>query len=88
VTWFEEKLWSAVGPIRFSVSRFDLHADWQGYDVDRDDRSRSVWRAGRRDLHEEGEHLSGVEFGQRTTKTICGRIYDKSAEPQWRSPCD
>lgn len=80
VTWFEEKLWSAVGPIRFSVSRLDLHADWQGWDVDGDDRSRFVCRAERRDLHEHGERLSGFEFGRRGTGTVCGRIYDKSAE--------
>ena len=80
VAWFEEVLGRAVGPVRFGASRLDLHADWQGWAIDGDDRSRFVCRAERRDLHETDERLMGFEFGRRTTGTVCGRIYDKTAE--------
>ena len=80
VAWFEDVLWPVVGPLRFGVSRLDLHADWQGWDLDGDDRSRFMCRAERRDLHEADDQLMGFEFGRRTTGTICGRIYDKTVE--------
>jgi hypothetical protein len=80
VAWFEDVLGQAVGPLRFGTSRMDLHADWQGWTVDGDDRSRFVCRAERRDLHETDDKLLGFEFGRRTTRTLCARIYDKTAE--------
>jgi hypothetical protein len=67
VAWFEDVLGQAVGPLRFGTSRMDLHADWQGWTVDRD-------------LHETDDKLLGFEFGRRTTRTLCARIYDKTAE--------
>ena len=80
VEWFEGILGQAVGPLRFGVSRLDLHADWQGWDLDGDQRRRFVCRAERRDLHEVDEELTGFEFGRRSTGSICARIYDKAAE--------
>jgi hypothetical protein len=82
VNWFEEALWSAAGPVLFTVSRMDLHSDWQGWSVDGDQRGRFVCRADRRDLHEENERLTGFEFGRRSTGTVCARIYDKSVEQE------
>jgi len=82
VEWFEKALWGVVGPLRFSVSRLDLHADWQGWGLHGDDRGRFVCRAERRDLHEADDEFMGFEFGRRTTGTICSRIYDKTAEQQ------
>ncbi len=80
VEWFEGILGQAVGPLRFGVSRLDLYADWQGWDLDGDQRRRFVCRAERRDLHEVDEELTGFEFGRRSTGSICARIYDKAAE--------
>ena len=80
VEWFEGVLGQGVGPLRFGVSRLDLHADWQGWDLDGDDRRRFVCRAERRDLHEVEEELTGFEFGRRSTGSLCARIYDKAAE--------
>jgi hypothetical protein len=79
--WFEgigEYL--AAGPVWWSLSRLDLFCDVQGWQVEGDDRRRFVTRARRRDLHEEGEALTGFEFGRRTTKTVCARIYDKTLQ--------
>lgn len=67
----------AGGPVTWSLSRLDLFCDVQGWQIDGDDRHRFVCRATRRDLHEESGALTGFEFGRRSTKTVCARIYDK-----------
>lgn len=68
------------GPIGWKLSRLDLFCDVQGWQVTGDDRHRFVCRSERRDLHERGADLSGFEFGRRTTKTICARVYDKTLQ--------
>lgn len=70
----------AGGPVSWSLSRLDLFCDVQGWDLEGDDRRRFVCRADRRDLHEHGDCFGGFEFGRRTTKTVCARIYDKSRQ--------
>jgi hypothetical protein len=70
----------AAGPVAWSLSRLDLFCDVQGWSLHGDDRHRFVCRASRRDLHEHGEAFGGFEFGRRTTKTVCARIYDKTAQ--------
>lgn len=70
----------AGGPVSWSLSRLDLFADVQGWDLVGDDRHRFVCRADRRDLHEHGAAFGGFEFGRRTTKTVCVRIYDKTRQ--------
>lgn len=70
----------AGGPVRWGLSRLDLFCDVQGWSLVGDDRHRFVCRADRRDLHELGEAFGGFEFGRRTTKTVCARIYDKTRQ--------
>ena len=70
----------AAGPVEWGLSRLDLFCDVQGWTLCGDDRHRFVTRAERRDLHEVGETFSGFEFGRRSTKTVCARIYDKTAQ--------
>ena len=70
----------AGGPVYWGLSRMDLFVDLQGWDLVGDDRHRFVCRAERRDLHEHGAVFGGFEFGRRTTKTVCMRIYDKSRQ--------
>lgn len=70
----------AAGPVPWSLSRLDLFCDVQGWQVDGDLRHRFVSRSSRRDLHEDGGALLGFEFGRRTSKTICARIYDKTRQ--------
>lgn len=72
----------ASGPVDWSLSRLDLFCDVQGWTLTGDDRDRFVCRAGRRDLHEESMAMTGLEFGQRSTKTVCARIYDKTLQVQ------
>lgn len=80
VEWFGEMLAIDCGPVRFGVNRLDLHADFQGWDLDGDQRNRFVCRASMLDTHEDGEDLTGFTFGRRTSKTITARIYDKANE--------
>lgn len=68
------------GPVYWSLSRLDLFTDVQGWHLVGDDRHRFVCRADRRDLHEHGAAFGGFEFGRRTTKTVCVRIYDKTRQ--------
>lgn len=70
----------AAGPVEWSASRIDLFCDVQGWDLVGDDRERFVCRSERRDLHEVGAAFGGLEFGRRTTKTVCARIYDKTRQ--------
>lgn len=80
VAWFDDALGALCGPIRWTASRLDLHADFQGWELDGDDRHRFIARAELRDTHEAGRTLTGFEFGRRKTKTTSARIYDKVTE--------
>lgn len=80
VEWVHRILEAECGPTLLTVSRIDLHADLQGWKLIGDDRRRFVCQAASRILHEEGETFTGFEFGRRTSKTVCCRIYDKTVE--------
>ena len=69
-----------LGDVHFSVSRVDLFADWQGWDLTLDDAHRFVCRADTRRTYEVGGTLTGFEFGSRKTKTFSARLYDKTAD--------
>ena len=69
-----------LGPLCFSVSRIDIFVDVQGWSLSLDDAHRFVCRADARRMHEIGGTLTGFEFGVRKTKTLCARIYDKTAD--------
>ena len=64
----------------FSVSRIDLYVDLEGWGVGIEDRIRFVCRAGSVRTYEEENQFTGFEFGRRSTKTVCARIYDKTAD--------
>lgn len=80
IDWFRGILEGEVGSVQLTCSRLDLHSDWQGWQLDGDDRSRFVCRASNRVLYEDGGSFTGFAFGRRKTKTIAARIYDKSVE--------
>ncbi len=67
VEHFHELLESAVGPIRFTVARLDLYADFQGWKLTGDDRQLFVVRGRGRDTYEDGHELTGFVFGRRKT---------------------
>lgn len=66
--------------MRFGVSRVDLFLDWQGWPFTLADEARFVRRARHVGADIEGGELTGLNFGRRTSKTIGGRLYDKTAE--------
>lgn len=78
--WCHELLEPAVGPIRFTVARLDLYADFQGWELTGDDRHRFLLRGRERDTYEDGQDLTGFVFGRRTTNTVLARIYDKQRD--------
>ena len=78
--WFRELLESECGPVRLSVSRIDLHADFQGWPLAGDDRHRFVCRAACLTTFEAGSEFNGFQFGKRASGTVTARIYDKTEE--------
>ncbi|HEX2574935.1 MAG TPA: hypothetical protein VHK88_01215 [Aquihabitans sp.] len=68
----------AGGPVQWGLSRLDLFCDVQGWTLTGDDRHRFVCRGQARATHEVGEAFTGFEFGKRSSKTLCARIYDKT----------
>ena len=80
VDWFRQRLEPDCFGLRLTASRMDLHADWQGWDLQGEDRQRFVCRSEDLVTHEHGSLLSGFQFGHRKNKTISGRIYDKTRE--------
>ena len=77
---FEEVLTTACGEVQLSVSRIDLYADFEGWHLGADDRRRFSCRSTSIRTFEEGDRLTGFEFGRRSTKTVNARIYDKTAD--------
>lgn len=71
---------AALGPILFSVSRVDLFADFQGWMPTGDDRQDFLGRAQCLTTFEEGQSLTGLQFGKRSSGTVSARLYDKTRE--------
>ena len=80
VARFRQTLESECTELVLSVSRIDLYADFAMWDIGIADRERFVCRAGSVRTYEEDNRFTGFEFGRRSTKTICARIYDKTAD--------
>jgi hypothetical protein len=78
--WFAERLEDWLGPIAWSVSRIDLHADWQGWPLQATDLTHFVCRAKSRATYDSNPEWTGFLFGKRSSGTIQARIYDKTAE--------
>ena len=82
VRWLTSALANADVEPQWSVSRIDLHADWQGWELIGDQRHRFICRSRTLVTYEEGDALSGFSFGRRTSHSRTARIYDKTAEMQ------
>jgi hypothetical protein len=80
IDWFRQAFEVECGPVLLTTSRIDLHSDWQGWALTGDDRRNFLCRSEARVTHERGDLLSGFQFGKRRTKTLSGRIYDKTME--------
>ena len=62
------------GPVRFTVSRIDLHADFQGWLLTGDDRHNFVSRATCLTTFEDGSASNGLQFGKQGSKDA--RLHD------------
>jgi len=82
VDWFRHILEAECGAVALTVSRIDVHADWQGWDLGWSDRERFVCRADALAMRGERGELTGWEFGRRDTNTLCARMYDKTVQVQ------
>ena len=79
-TRFAHLLMADCGEVEMSVSRIDLYADFEGWNLRAEDRHRFSCRSTSIRTFEEGARLTGFEFGRRSTKTVSARIYDKTAD--------
>ena len=80
VEWTRALLESECGAVLLAVSRIDLFADFQGWNVNGDDRREFVCRADSRNLFENSEEFNGLKIGKRESGTISARLYDKTIE--------
>ncbi len=80
VAWFRQLVERECGHVALTVSRIDLCCDLEGFTLLGEDRHRFVCRASSCRTNEDAGVLTGFEFGRRTSKSICARIYDKTAE--------
>jgi hypothetical protein len=80
VKWFFDVLEWRLGKIELWVNRVDLHADFQGWHFNANDRDRFVCRARARTTYEDGGQWTGFGFGLRKSKSISARVYDKTEE--------
>jgi hypothetical protein len=78
--WFRQVLQSECDEVVMGVSRLDVFCDVEGWELFGEDRHRFVCRARRCRTNEDAGVLTGFEFGQRTSKTLFARIYDKTVE--------
>jgi len=77
---FRDLIEAEVGPVRLSVSRLDLFADFQGWALSGDDRGHFLCRARDTATYEADEDLRGLQFGKRSSGTVSARLYDKTEE--------
>ena len=78
--WFRQLLEAECDEVVLSVSRLDVFCDVERWELLGEDRHRFVCRARRCRTNEDAGVLTGFEFGQRTSKTLFARIYDKTVE--------
>jgi hypothetical protein len=80
ISWFRDQLERECGAIELTASRMDVFADFQGWELSVEDRDRFVCRARRVVTYEDDGVMTGLQFGQRKSKTLSARIYDKTIE--------
>lgn len=78
--WLTSALENADLSPSFGVSRIDVHADWQNWKLDGDQRHRFVCRSRDLTTYEDDSELTGFSFGNRKSHTVTARIYDKTRE--------
>ncbi len=82
VEWFRDVTEQELGMVRVSVSRVDLYADFQGWDLSGDDREHFICRSSDVVLHESDKAFNGLIFGTRKSSTIGARLYNKTIQSE------
>lgn len=77
---FRDLIEEECGYVKLQVSRVDLFADFQGWDLSGDERGAFVCRASNLGTFEDNGTLTGLQFGKRSSGTIDARVYNKSIE--------
>lgn len=81
VLWVRNFLDASGIDATVTVSRLDLHSDWQGIWIDAEERTSFVSYSNQRALYEVDEDLSGLNFGRRGA-ALYARCYDKTRESE------
>jgi hypothetical protein len=80
VQGFRDLIEAECGFVNLQVSRIDLFADFQGWDLSGDNRRAFVCRASDLGTFEENGTLNGLQFGKRSSGTVDARLYNKTVE--------
>ena len=80
VEWVRTLLERECGAVLLEVSRIDLYADFQGWQLEGDDRHEFLGRANSSSLYEDTDEFNGLTFGKRGSSKIMARLYDKTIE--------
>lgn len=77
---FRDLIEDECGFVKLQVSRIDLFADFQGWDLTGNERSSFVCRATDLGTFEDNGTLTGLQFGKRSSGTVDARLYNKTKE--------
>ena len=77
---FRDLIEDECGFVKLQVSRIDLFADFQGWELSGDERGAFVCRASNLGTFEHNGTLTGLQFGKRSSGAIDARVYNKSIE--------
>jgi hypothetical protein len=80
VQGFRDLIEDECGLAKLTVSRVDLYADFQGWQLSGDDRKGFVCRASDLGTFEANGTLNGLQFGKRSSGTVDARLYNKTIE--------
>jgi len=79
-SWLMDIAEAEIGPVVASVSRLDIHADFQGLFLSPEDKESFVCLARSCVANWDEGVFSGFTFGSRRSKSMLARLYDKSLE--------
>lgn len=80
--WFRDQIHDHCDMVHLSVSRLDLFADFQGWNLCGETRHEFLCRSKSSVTYEENDLFTGFNFGKRATKTATARLYDKTIRIQ------
>ena len=82
VDWFRSLLQEECGHVMLTVTRLDIFADFQGWNLAGDARHEFVCRAHDCHTYEDNGTFNGMVFGSRKSGSVMARLYDKTIESE------